>query len=41
MTENIKFGLYMPNFGEYFGNARIMAELAADAEKAGWDGFFI
>ena len=41
MTENIKFGLYMPNFGESLGNARIMAELAADAEKAGWDGFFI
>ena len=36
----MKFGIYLPNFGP-FGNARTLAELAATAEKAGWDGFFI
>lgn len=36
----MKFGLYLPNFGPY-GNARALAELAASAEEAGWDGFFI
>jgi len=36
----MKFGLYLPNFGA-FGEARVLAELAHDAEQAGWDGFFI
>jgi len=36
----MKFGIYLPNFGS-FGDARVLAELAADAERAGWDGFFI
>lgn len=39
-TNKMKFGLYLPNFGA-FGNARVMADLAGDAEQAGWDGFFI
>ena len=30
----------LPNFGP-FGNPRLMANLAAEAEAAGWDGFFI
>lgn len=34
------YGVYLPNFGPY-GDARVLAELAADAENAGWDGFFI
>ncbi len=36
----MKFGLYLPNFGP-FGDARTLAELAAQTEQAGWDGFFI
>lgn len=36
----MKFAIYLPNFGA-FGDARVLAELARDAEQAGWDGFFI
>ena len=34
------YGIYLPNFGP-FGDARILADFAQDAEQAGWDGFFI
>src|SRR2546426_11134683 len=37
---NLKYGLYVPNFGES-SYARTLAKLAADAENAGWDGFFL
>jgi probable F420-dependent oxidoreductase len=36
----MKFGIYLPNFGPY-GDARVLANLAQDAENSGWDGFFI
>ena len=36
----MKFAIYVPNFGA-FGDARVLAKLASDAENAGWDGFFI
>jgi len=36
----MKFGIYLPNFGPY-GDARVLANLAQEAENAGWDGFFI
>jgi alkanesulfonate monooxygenase SsuD/methylene tetrahydromethanopterin reductase-like flavin-dependent oxidoreductase (luciferase family) len=36
----MKFGLYLPNFGP-FGDPRVIADLARDAESAGWDGFFL
>jgi probable F420-dependent oxidoreductase len=36
----MRHGLSMPNFGDY-GDARWLAELAAEAEAAGWDGFFL
>ena len=36
----MKFGLDIPTAGAY-ANARMLAELAAEAEEAGWDGFFI
>lgn len=36
----MRFGLDMPTTGE-FADARALAELAADAESAGWDGFFV
>jgi len=36
----MRYGLFLPNFGP-FGDARCLAELAARAESAGWDGFFI
>ncbi len=35
----MKFAVYVPNFGPY-GDARVLADLARDAENAGWDGFF-
>jgi alkanesulfonate monooxygenase SsuD/methylene tetrahydromethanopterin reductase-like flavin-dependent oxidoreductase (luciferase family) len=34
------YALYVPNFGG-FGQAQIVAELAREAEAAGWDGFFL
>jgi len=36
----MKFGIYLPNFGSY-GDARVLANLAQEAENSGWDGFFI
>ncbi len=36
----MRYGIYVPNFGPY-GNARILADLAYEAEEAGWDGFFL
>ncbi len=36
----MKFGLYMPNY-EPYGKARVIADLAAQAEAAGWDGLFM
>jgi probable F420-dependent oxidoreductase len=36
----MKYAIYLPNFGP-FGDARALAELAREAEQAGWDGFFI
>jgi len=34
------YGVYVPNFGPY-GDARLLADLASEAEQAGWDGFFL
>src|SRR5450432_652641 len=36
----MQFAINVPNFGS-FSDARLMAELAHEAEEAGWDGFFI
>ena len=36
----MKFGLHLPNFGA-FGDAGVLADLAVQAESAGWDGFFL
>src|SRR5262249_11423353 len=36
----MQYGIHRPPFGPY-GDARVLAELAAEAEKAGWDGFFL
>ncbi len=36
----MKFGVYLPPFGKYADPHRL-ADLAIQAEKAGWDGFFI
>lgn len=36
----MRYGINLPPFGE-FGEARALAELAREAEVAGWDGFFI
>ncbi len=40
MEEEIKYGINVPNFGDYW-NPIMLAELAYDAEDAGWDGFFL
>lgn len=36
----MKYGVHLPNFGA-FGDARVLADLAREAEEAGWDGFFL
>jgi alkanesulfonate monooxygenase SsuD/methylene tetrahydromethanopterin reductase-like flavin-dependent oxidoreductase (luciferase family) len=36
----LKFGLDVPTSGDY-ADARVLAQLATEAEAAGWDGFFI
>ena len=36
----MKFGLDVPTTGDY-ADARVLAQLAAKAEAAGWDGFFV
>ena len=39
MTSSLKTAIYLPNYGP-FGDAHVIADLAHDAESAGWDGFF-
>jgi alkanesulfonate monooxygenase SsuD/methylene tetrahydromethanopterin reductase-like flavin-dependent oxidoreductase (luciferase family) len=36
----MKYGVFLPNFTP-FSSARIIADLARDAEQSGWDGFFL
>jgi alkanesulfonate monooxygenase SsuD/methylene tetrahydromethanopterin reductase-like flavin-dependent oxidoreductase (luciferase family) len=36
----MRFGVHLPNFGP-LGDPRLIADLAAEAESAGWDGFFL
>ncbi|MBA7681158.1 F420-dependent glucose-6-phosphate dehydrogenase [subsurface metagenome] len=36
----MQFGLYTPNYGT-FAHPRTLADLALEAEEAGWDGYFI
>jgi alkanesulfonate monooxygenase SsuD/methylene tetrahydromethanopterin reductase-like flavin-dependent oxidoreductase (luciferase family) len=36
----VKFAVNAPNYGT-FADARLVAELAREAESAGWDGFFL
>ena len=36
----MKYALYLPNFGAEH-SARALADLAGEAEEAGWDGFFL
>ncbi len=36
----MQYGVYVPIFGPY-GDARVLANLAYEAEEAGWDGFFL
>lgn len=35
----MKYAVYLPTF-DPFGSPRVIADLARDAEQAGWDGFF-
>jgi alkanesulfonate monooxygenase SsuD/methylene tetrahydromethanopterin reductase-like flavin-dependent oxidoreductase (luciferase family) len=36
----MRYGINVPNFGDYF-HPNTLADLAVEAEKAGWDGFFV
>ncbi len=36
----VRFGVNMPNFGDY-GDPAVLVDIAHDAERAGWDGFFL
>src|SRR3954471_20708366 len=36
----MKFGIDVPIFGPY-GDVNVLVDLAQEAERAGWDGFFI
>src|SRR5439155_12065283 len=36
----MRYGISVPNFGS-FADVRKIAEMAHDAEHAGWDGFFV
>ena len=36
----MNYGLVVPNVG-MFGDARMLADMAYEAEEAGWDGFFL
>lgn len=36
----VRFGISMPIFGP-LADVRLQADLAADAERAGWDGYFV
>ncbi|TFG27896.1 LLM class flavin-dependent oxidoreductase [Candidatus Thorarchaeota archaeon] len=36
----MKYGINLPNFG-WFGDIDTIVELAIEAEKSGWDGFFL
>jgi hypothetical protein len=36
----MRFAMYVPNF-DTFGQVSTLVELAKDAERAGWDGFFL
>ncbi|MFQ5552879.1 MAG: LLM class flavin-dependent oxidoreductase [Thermoplasmata archaeon] len=36
----MRYGLTLPNFGQFF-DPRVVANLAREAEQAGWDGFFL
>src|SRR5437868_5751886 len=40
MERSMKFGLDVPTTGKY-ADARVLAQLAVEAEAAGWDGFFL
>ena len=36
----MKYAINIPNFGRYY-NPNDIANIAIEAEKAGWDGFFL
>ena len=36
----MQYGVHLPNF-DLFGEAAVLAELAALCEQSGWDGVFI
>jgi alkanesulfonate monooxygenase SsuD/methylene tetrahydromethanopterin reductase-like flavin-dependent oxidoreductase (luciferase family) len=37
----MRFGIHLANFGDVGGDPWTLASLAAEAETAGWDGFFL
>ena len=39
-SKSVDYGLYVPNFGDA-SHPGTLAEMAVEAERAGWDGFFL
>lgn len=37
----MRYAISIPNIGDAFGDPRFAADLAVEAEAAGWDGFFV
>ena len=37
----MRYAISIPNIGNEFANPHFAAELALEAEIAGWDGFFV
>jgi len=37
----MRFAIYVPCYGETYGDPSVLCDLAVEAEAAGWDGFFM
>lgn len=37
----MRFAIYVPCYGETYGDPAVLCDLAVEAEAAGWDGFFM
>lgn len=37
----MRFAIYVPCYGESYGDPAVLCSLAVEAEAAGWDGFFL
>ncbi|KJK34163.1 luciferase family protein, partial [Lentzea aerocolonigenes] len=37
----MRFAIYVPCYGDTYGDPAVLGDLAVEAEAAGWDGFFM